>query len=557
MPTEDINNNQEVEFDHVPVGDVLSSESTTEICIADQTANDQIIVNNKIPHAMYFIVGNEVCERFSYYGLKTILSIYCTDYMGYTDDSATVLISAFNFLGYAFPLVGAYFADARIGKYKTILYFSMLYCVGGIILSVTSVDGVTGSSPSNRSSWGLILGLLLIAISMGGIKPSVSAFCGDQLQSNQKGLLQKVFQIFYWSINLGSFFSTILTPMLRKYTTYWIAFGVPAVLLILSTIIFVIGSKRYINRPVAGSVLLDSCKVIGCAVKEKVRSKRDGYDDRYYNNHWIDRAKVKHDPKMVDSVRAALKVMLIFVPMPFFWALYDQTSSRWTQSAEKMDLSVTSNFSFEPDQIQAVNPLLIMILVPVFEYCLYRPLKRRNINFSPLLRMVVGMWLAVATFLLAMFVERKIESEENVSIFWQLPQYVLLTCAEILISITGLEFSYSQAPASMKSMIMSLWLFTDSIGNLIIIVVIESFSITPQWKEYLVFALIMTVPTIVFMYIAYKYQPVDPSIYEYEETDKSPKSIELEEKKQDIKKRNINESQRHLEESTDTLSLDH
>ncbi|GAM26445.1 hypothetical protein SAMD00019534_096200 [Acytostelium subglobosum LB1] len=502
----------------------------------DQVPDDQVptsdvkIENRKLPASLKYIMGNEICERFSFYGLKSILSLYFTLFMGYSDDTATTIIHSFNFLAYAFPLLGAYLADARLGKFRTILYFSLIYCVGGVFLSVSAIPGVTGSEPGHHSPWGIILGLGLIAVGTGGIKPVVSAFCGDQLGNDQKSLLQKVFQIFYWCINLGSFCSTILTPLLRKYVGYWLAFGIPAILLIISTIIYVLGRKSYVRRPTTGSVLLDSVKIIGCGIREMFRSKRSGYDDRYYTNSWLDRAKVSHDSRMVDSVKAALKVIVVFVPMPFFWALYDQTSSRWTQTAEKMDRTV-GGWTIEPDQIQAVNPLLVMILVPVFEYGIYRPLKRANINFSPLKRMSLGMWLAIATFVLAAIIEMKIDDqpEGTVSIFLQLPQYFLLTCAEILISITGLEFAYSQAPRSMKSMIMSAWLLTVSIGNVIVIVVVESIKITPQWKEYLVFASIMAVFTVVFMVIAYRYKPVDPSIYDHEEDESEKEANEMSE----------------------------
>ncbi|GAM18716.1 hypothetical protein SAMD00019534_018910 [Acytostelium subglobosum LB1] len=326
-----------------------------------QHPEDILVGNNSIPSSLRYIMGNEVCERFSFYGLRTILSIYCTNFMGYTANTATIIVSTFNFLAFAFPLLGAYLADARIGKFNTLFAFSIVYCIGGIIMAVTSIEGVTGPGPGDRSPWGLILGLILISVGTGGIKPVVSAFCGDQLNSDQKHLLQKVFQMFYWSINLGSFFSCILTPLLRRYVGYWLAFGVPSCLLVLSTVVLLMGRRKYVYRPVAGSILLDMFSVLGCAVREKIKSRKDGYDDRYYHDHWLDRAKIKFDQKLVDSVRAALKVLVVFLPMPFFWALYDQTASRWVQTAQTMDLHITGGFSLEPDQIQLLPAASILL----------------------------------------------------------------------------------------------------------------------------------------------------------------------------------------------------
>ncbi|EFA80788.1 Peptide transporter PepT1 [Heterostelium album PN500] len=556
MAIEDINKTQHHagEFDNTPElpmdKETFSSHEYEKEIYGGQGMDDQFPTkatkeNKKLPSSMIYIMV------FSFYGLKSILSMYCTQFMGYNKSTAVTVIHTFNFAAYAFPLLGAYLADARLGKFRTILYFSIIYCIGGIFLSVSAVPGVTGDGPGNRSPWGLITGLVLIALGTGGIKPVVSAFCGDQLGPDQKTLLQLVFQIFYWCINFGSFFSTILTPLLRKYVGYWLAFGVPAILLLFATLVFILGYKKYVKRPTTGSILLDSCRIVGTGIAEKFRSRRAGYDDRYYNSHWLDRAKIRHDPKLVDSVRAALKVILVFVPMPFFWCLYDQTSSRWTQTAETMDLSIGS-VKLEADQIQAINPLLIMILVPVFEYCLYRPLKKRNINFHPLLRITIGMWLSIAAFLLAMFIEMRIDKEPvgTVSVFLQLPQYVLLTCAEILISITSLEFAYSQAPATMKSIIMSFYLLSVSLGNVIVVVVVDGVSITPQWKEYLVFSCIMAVFTVVFMVIAWRYKPVDPSIYEFEEPkDENETELELSEKPSKALPPHLRESQTPLNQN--------
>eukprot|EP01133_Synstelium_polycarpum_P007283 gene7283-8465_t len=501
--------------------------------------------DNKFPPSIKFIMGNEICERFSFYGLKTILTLYCKNFMGYSENTSTVIIHAFNFTAYAFPILGAYVADARIGKYMTILVFSIIYCFGGGFLSLSAMPNVTGDSPGNRSPWALILGLLLIALGTGGIKPVVSAFCGDQLGPHQKGLLQRIFQIFYFCVNFGSFFSTILTPLIRKYVNYWVAFGVPAILLIISTIIFVIGSPKYTKRPVTGSILLTAAKIIGKGAKEGIKSKRAGYDDRYYNDHWLDRAKVKYDPKLVDHVRAALKVLLVFVPMPFFWALFDQTSSRWIYSAMRMDRNVAGSWEIEADQIQALNPLLVLIFVPIFEFGIYTPLRKIGRPFPPLLRMTIGMWLTVAAFLVAMFIEIKIDNSAplSVSIWLQLPQFFLLTWAELLISITGLEFAYSQAPSSMKSFIMSMWLLTVSLGNAFVVAVVEGIHMKKQWMEYLLFASVMAFFTFIFMIIAWRYVPVDPKIFLYED---DLKAIEEDAANQGNEMKDISQSQQHL-----------
>lgn len=125
---------------------------------------------------MYFIVGAEFCERFSFYGLKTVLFLYLTDYMQLQESQATVMMHSFVMLAYFFPLVGGVLGDSYWGKFRTIAMFSLVYCAANVLIAVTSVPGITGQPPQ---MWGIVSGLILLAIGTGGIKSNVSSFGGD------------------------------------------------------------------------------------------------------------------------------------------------------------------------------------------------------------------------------------------------------------------------------------------------------------------------------------------------------------------------------------------
>ncbi|MBY0385606.1 MFS transporter, partial [bacterium] len=165
----------------------------------------------RFPPQIKYIVGNEGCERYSYYGMRSILVPFMTAAtittvghyagLGFTNEHATEVMHLFMAVCYLLPLLGAYIADRFWGRYKTILYLSLFYCVGHATLSIFE-----------KYEYGLYAGLALIALGSGGIKPCISAFVGDQFNSDQKDLLSKVYGLFYWMINFGSFFSTIITP---------------------------------------------------------------------------------------------------------------------------------------------------------------------------------------------------------------------------------------------------------------------------------------------------------------------------------------------------------
>src|SRR5712671_3520164 len=201
-------------------------------------------VAGRWPRQIKYIVGNEACERFSYYGMRSILAGYITVGLGQSVDMSTSVIHMFIFANYFMPLFGAWLSDKIIGRYHTILWVSLFYCAGhGVLACSDLVHTVDGKLLC------LYIGLALIAFGSGGIKPCVSAFMGDQFRLDQSHLLQKAYGAFYWSINFGSFFSFLLIPLIRKHAGYGWAFAVPGILMGLATFIFWLGTKHYVRVP--------------------------------------------------------------------------------------------------------------------------------------------------------------------------------------------------------------------------------------------------------------------------------------------------------------------
>ncbi|MBL8741501.1 MAG: MFS transporter, partial [Myxococcales bacterium] len=148
---------------------------------------------------------------------------------------------------YFFPLLGGFLADRFLGKYRTILYLSLVYCAGHVCLA--AFEG-------NKT--GFLAGLALIALGSGGIKPCVSSMVGDQFDEKRKHLASKVFGAFYWSINFGSFFASLLMPITLKKYGPAVAFGSPGVLMFIATIIFWLGNRHYVKIPPTGGGNPDS-----------------------------------------------------------------------------------------------------------------------------------------------------------------------------------------------------------------------------------------------------------------------------------------------------------
>ncbi len=164
------------------------------------------------------------------------------------------------------------------------------------------------------------------------------------------------------------------------------------------------------------------------------------------------------------GLRALGQLTVLYVFVAMFWALFDQTGSSWVLQAREMNRQL---FGIEllPSQIQATNPLLVMLLIPLFSYAVY-PAIDRLFPLTPLRKIAIGMFVTVIAFLIPLWIQIKVDQGLTPHIGWQLFAYLLLTCGEIMISITCLEFSYTQAPKTMKSFVMAFFMLSVAAGNL-------------------------------------------------------------------------------------------
>ncbi|XP_053240497.1 solute carrier family 15 member 1 [Podarcis raffonei] len=663
------------------------------------------------PLSIFFIVINEFCERFSYYGMRAVLVLYFKYFLNWNDNLATAIYHTFVALCYLTPILGALVADSWLGKFKTIISLSIVYTIGQAVLSVGSIHDLLDQDGDGRVDNVAIpiafsmVGLILIAFGTGGIKPCVAAFGGDQFEDHQEKQRNRFFSIFYLSINAGSLLSTIITPILRgvecgihvRQKCYPLAFGVPAILMAVALFVFIVGSTMYKKVQPQGNVMVRVAKCITFSIGNRFRHRSKQYPKR---EHWLDWASEKYDKRLIAQTKMVLRVLFLYIPLPMFWALFDQQGSRWTLQATTMDGDF-GPVQIQPDQMQTVNPILIVIMVPVVDAVVYPLIKKCHINFTPLRKMTVGMLLAALAFVVAAVVQVQIDKTipvfpaagqsqikiinmgntsatvnftgtnqtaevgpanstdyftfdttelknidinfgkeffnqtfvyvgkerhtlqisnragvqaellvdgltekpeqgnneirfinnmdstinitmdgvtfgfvdyfsatnytafqrgekditvtilsdlrncsgksltfgygsaytivvdgcnssevllnyvediqpNTISMAWQIPQYFIITCAEVVFSVTGLSFSYDQAPANMKSVLQAGWLLTVAVGNIIVLIIAGASKIEEQWVEYVLFAALLVAVTLVFAIMAYFYTYVDP-----------------------------------------------
>jgi len=375
-----------------------------------------------MPKGIPYIIANECAERFSYYGMSGLLTVFMTKHLMAKDGTLAVMSESdakfythlFIMGVYAFPIIGALLSDIFLGKYRTIISLSIVYCLGHLVLAL------------DATRLGLLLGCILITMGAGGIKPCVSANVGDQFGKSNKHLISKVFGWFYFSINVGSFFSMLLTPwLLKNHGPHW-AFGVPGIFMFIATVAFWMGRKKFVHIPPRGSEFIKEC--FG---KEALK------------------------------IIGRLAILFLFASM--FFSLFDQSHSAWVIQAGKMNQHWLGR-DILPSQMQAVNPLLILIMIPAFTYWIY-PAINKVFPLNPLRKIGIGLFVAAISFAVSALLEMWIAAGGKPSVGWQAFDYVILTAAEVMVSITCLEFAYTQAPRRMKSFIMSFFLLAIAFGN--------------------------------------------------------------------------------------------
>jgi POT family proton-dependent oligopeptide transporter len=370
------------------------------------------------PIGFWFFFWGELAERCSYYGMRAILAFYMADRLGFAESNAKLAMHTFIAACYLLPLLGGWIADRFFGKYWTIVGFSVPYILGHVILGVESVPF-------------LVAALALLAMGSGVIKPNISTLMGityDQERPGQERLRSDAFAMFYGAINIGAAVSSFAMPEIRTRYSYQLAFLFPAGLMVVAFFIFAVGK-------------------------------------RYYGVETISRREKSPEERAAQWAVLG-KISGIFAIVTFFWSVQDQSTSTWTFFAKKyLDLNLFG-WTLEPDSIQGVNPVLIVVLLPLITL-FWHYLARRGFKLRPTDKMVIGFILATLTMCIMATAGFLTSESSKVSVLWEIAAYVVITTAEACISVVGLELAFTAAPPHMKSFVTACWLLTIFAGNLL------------------------------------------------------------------------------------------
>ncbi|EEQ32041.1 peptide transporter ptr2 [Microsporum canis] len=453
-------------------------------------------VAGKLPWSAFLVAVVELCERFAYYGLNGPFQNYMQrpykdpsgvpGAIGLGQSRATGLSSFFQFWCYVTPIIGAVIADQYMGKYNTIVIFALVYIAGLIVLFCTSLPIAI---EHGASLGGLIAAMIIIGLGTGGIKSNISPLIAEQVKKRKPEIktlksgervivdpartVERVYMVFYMCINTGSL-AAIATTELELHIGFWAAFLLPLCMFLVGFTVLIVGRKLYVVRPPKGSIYPRALRVMYIGLKNRgnLEAAKSSYQ-RTHGGHiypW--------DDQFVDEIKRALVACRVFIYFPIYWVCYQQMVNNFVSQAATMQLHGIPN-----DIMQNINPLAIIIFIPICDRIVYPLLRKNGIKFKPITRITTGFFFASFAMAYAAIVQHLIYSSppcynnpmkcaasmggklpNQIHVAVQSPAYLMIGLSEIFASITGLEYAYTKAPPSMKSFVMAMFLLTSAFG---------------------------------------------------------------------------------------------
>ncbi|GKT71189.1 peptide transporter PTR2-A [Colletotrichum tofieldiae] len=447
-------------------------------------------VPDKLPTVALLILVVELGERFTYFGLSGPIQNYINNpydpasdlpgALGRGQAVATALGNFFKFWAYASTVIGAVVADQYLGKFKAILVACAVYIVGLVILVATS----TPASINNGAGFGgLIAAMITIGLGTGGIKANVTPMCAEQyrnshpvvrtLKSGEEVLVdpeltvQRLFMWFYWVVNIGAL-SPLITVNVEAHHSFWLAYLIPLIAIIISAGVFISGQKKYVKVPPEGSAIIDALRVTRIAIKEKgfenatpSALRETGHDTLY-----AIASEARYTDGYVMDVMRGLKSCKMFLFFPLYFVCWIQIWNNLISQAGEMALHGTPN-----DLLQNLDPIALCIFIPFLDMVVYPLFRKYRIDFDPVTRIFVGFLFASISMVYASVLQHYIYNSppKSIHVWIQAPAYILVAFSEAFIIVTGLELAFTQAPKNLRSVVSALFWLTIGVAAAICI----------------------------------------------------------------------------------------
>ncbi|KAJ7124152.1 peptide transporter PTR2A [Mycena epipterygia] len=479
-------------------------------------------VSDTIPWNAYLIAMVEAAERFSFYGSQVVFTNFIqhalppgshtgaggpngqSGALGKGQQTSTGIGTFYQFWCYITPILGAYIADVHLGRYNTVIVAVGIALIGHIILIVSAVPGVI--EDSNKALGVFLLAQIVMGFGTGLFKANISPLVAEQYRrtklfvvTTNKGervivdptvTVARVYMYFYLFINIGALVGQITMAYSEKYVGFWLAYTLPTVVFLFCPLVLIAGRNRYIRSPPTGSVVALFFKAFGFAAKGRWSVNPVAtYKNLTAPDFW-EAAKPSNvagprpgwmtfDDQWVDELSRGIKACWVFLWFPIYWLTYNQLNNNLVSQAATMETHGLPN-----DVLSNLDPLALIILIPICDQVIYPAMLRWGWNFTALKKICAGFLTGAAAMVWAAVLQHYIyksnpcgeaaatcvDSAGNalvspLNVWIQTGAYVLIAISEIFASITGLEYAFTKAPKNMRSLVMSIFLFMSAISS--------------------------------------------------------------------------------------------
>lgn len=474
-------------------------------------------VSDAIPWNAYLIALIEMAERFSFYGCSVVFTNFIqqplpdgshtgaggpdgqSGALGRGQQTATGLTTFYQFWCYVTPLLGAYIADAHLGRFNTIAIAIAIALVGHILLIVSAVPGVIDKDGAMGA---FIVALIIMGFGTGLFKSNISPLVAEQYKRTKLFIREepsgervvvdpsmtvaRMYLYFYLFINIGALVGQITMTYAEKYVGFWLAYTLPTVIFLFCPLVLLAGKNRYIRSPPTGSVLATAMQLWSLAMKGRWSlNPAETYKNMRADDFWenvkpsnLEKRGSKpswmtFDDHWVDEVNRGFKACAVFAWYPLWWLTYNQLNNNLTSQAATMETHGLPN-----DVLSNLDPFALIIFIPICDYFIYPAFQRAGIKWTALKRICAGFFTGSAAMIWAAVLQHYIyktnpcgysaatcDGVSPLNVWIQTGSYVLIAFSEIFASITGLEYAFTKAPKNMRSLVMAVFLFTSALAS--------------------------------------------------------------------------------------------
>ncbi|XP_037455600.1 protein NRT1/ PTR FAMILY 5.2-like [Triticum dicoccoides] len=475
--------------------------------------------------ACSFIVVYELFERMAYYGIASNLFVYLTEKMHQGTVKASNNVTNWSGVVFITPLIGAHLADAYLGRYWTFVIGSAIYFMGMLLLTLAVTVGALKPppcvdklcpSPSALQVGVYFGGLYIVALGNGGTKPNISTMGADQFDNfDAREKIHKLSFFNWWMFTIftGILFSSTVLVYLQDNVSWSVGYGIPTLGLVVSIVIFLVGTPMYRHKVPQGSAITRIGKVLAAALckrrlplpadadelhelEHEAYTRKRKFRMESTNDMWfLNKASVKDvggasstskwslcTVTEVEETKQILKLVPFVVTMFIPCTLIAQTNTLFVKQGTTMNRHMGPHFEIPPASLGAFVTLSMLITSVVYDRLFVKAARRYTNNprgITLLTRMGIGQVIQVVTMATAALTENRRLSYARslgldvtggqlpLTIFVLLPQYVLMGLADGFVLAGEIEFFYDQAPESMKSLGTALSLTAYGVGNVL------------------------------------------------------------------------------------------